>query len=250
MARPKGSKDSKPRKPRSRKQEDATPPRTPADDIVPSSPLPNAVPFPEKPKSQGRQYLPSESLDTPKALRNPHPIRPKAPPPPPGTKHPPHRPPIYTEELATYILDQMSIGHSVQDICRRDGMPHIDTVWRWRWTVPGFSERYAQARDRRAEIQALRVEELADEKPLTYVDERGIERIDPAWAQVQKLRIDSRKWIASRLVPAFGDRVAVAGKVDHDHKHSIDPNDRQKFQEVIANAQARRAIPVESHVVP
>lgn len=248
MGRPKGSKDSKPRKPRSRKQEDITPPRTTADDIVP---LPNAIPFPTEARKKGRQYLPSESLDTPPALRNPHPIRPKAPPPPPGTKRPAHRPPIYTEELADYILDQMSIGHSVQDICRRDGMPNIDTVWRWRWTVPGFSERYAQARDRRAEIQALRVEELADEPPVTYVDDRGIERIDPAWAQVQKLRIDSRKWIASRLVPAFSERVAVAGKVDHDHKHSIDPNDRQRFHDVIAQARARRdAIPVEAHVVP
>lgn len=250
MARPKGSKDSKPRKPRSRKQEDAIPPRTPADDIVPSAPLPNAVPFPIETKRNGRQYLPSEDVNTPVSQRNPHPIRPKAPPPPPGTKRPAHRPPIYTEALADSILDLMSVGHSIREICTRDGMPTWETVWRWRWSLPEFSARYDRARDRRAEIQALRVEELADEKPLTYVDERGIERIDPAWAQVQKLRIDSRKWIASRLVPAFGDRVAVAGKVDHDHKHSIDPNDRQKFQEVIANAQARRAIPVESHVVP
>lgn len=248
MARPKGSKDSKPRKPRSRKQEDATPPRTPADDIVPPS---NVVPFPTETKRKGRQYLPSESLDTPPALRNPHPIRPSPPVPPPGTKRPVGRPPIYSEALAAEILDAMSVGHSVQDICRRDGMPTIDTVWRWRWSIPDFSERYDLARDRRAEIQALRVEELADEKPLTYVDAQGIERIDPAWAQVQKLRIDSRKWIASRLVPAFSERVAIAGKVDHDHKHSIDPNDRQRFQEVIASAQARRgAIPVESHVVP
>lgn len=226
MARPKGSKDTKPRKPRSRRQADTIPPRVEADNSVP----------PPAPKKQGRQYLPSEELGTPRALRNPHPIRPKAPPPPPGTKHPPHRPPIYSEALATEILDLMSVGHSVHEICSRDGMPTVDTIWRWRWSNPVFSEQYDRARDRRAEIQALRVEELADEKPLTYVDAQGIERIDPAWAQVQKLRIDTRKWIASRLVPRFSDHITVDG--NQNHVHSI-AQDTQKFMEARDRALAR-----------
>ena len=239
MARPKGSKDTKPRKPRSRKQVDTTPPRVEAD---------NAVPFPA-PKRTGRQYLPSEELGTPKALRNPHPIRPKAPPPPAGTKHPPHRPPIYSEVLATAILDLMSVGHSVQEICKRDGMPTVDTVWRWRWNVPGFSEAYDRARDQRAEIQALRVEELADEKPLTYVDAQGIERIDPAWAQVQKLRIDTRKWIASRLVPRFSDHITVDG--EQKHVHSIDPETKTLMgarERALARWQAQGHIEVSAEV--
>jgi len=210
MARPKGSKDKKPRKPRSRKQEDATPPRVGAD---------SAVPF-RKPKNPNKPVVSNIA---------PLPTRPLLPLPNvlgiteiPRAPRGPGHPKVHTPELENEILSRFVTGESLRMICAEEGMPAIDTVWRWRWSIPGFSERYALARAQRADVQAMMIEELADEKPMTYVDEKGQERIDPAWASVQKLRIDSRKWIASKLVPrTFGDHITVDG--EQKVTHTIDP---------------------------
>ncbi len=214
MGRPKGSKDSKPRKPRSRKQEDATPPRVEADNAIPFRPLKNP-----------KKHCPPSSIA-------PLPQRPLLPlPKVPGTPEIPKaprgtgRPRVHTQELENEILSRLATGESLRMICAEDGMPALDTLWRWRWEVPGFSDRYAVARAQRADVQAMMIEELADEKPMTYIDEKGQERIDPAWASVQKLRIDSRKWIASKLVPrTFGDHITVDG--EQKVTHTMDPESK------------------------
>lgn len=103
------------------------------------------------------------------------------------------RPSTYSDEVAEAILARMSEGEFVQDICREDGMPSVQTLWRWREARPAFREAYARARLQQAQAVA----------------ENGFLR---AWnakdAQLDRLAFDAAKWMAAKLDPRnYSERV-------------------------------------------
>jgi hypothetical protein len=119
----------------------------------------------------------------------------------------------YTEALAQEILERMSDGESLNAICQDAHMPHERTVRRWkRDDVRGFAERFEAARD-------LLLEKWADEV-ISIADEPAA---DMAAVQRNRNRMDSRKWILSKLKPErYGDRVSLdvtnkMEKVSDDH---------------------------------
>lgn len=74
-----------------------------------------------------------------------------------------------------------------------------------------FASAYARARESLVEIMANEILDIADQ------DSRETDKgnIDPAFVNNQKLRIDTRKWLLSKIAPRkFGDRVAIAGVDD------------------------------------
>ncbi len=103
------------------------------------------------------------------------------------------RPSIYTAELADKICQQIAEGRSLQQIQRDEGMPGMTTVMRWLGDKEDFRSQYASAREKQADHYAAEIVEIADTEE------------DPQKARV---RIDARKWVASKLKPkAYGDRV-------------------------------------------
>ncbi len=71
--------------------------------------------------------------------------------------------------------------------------------------------RYACARDDRTELKFESIEEDYNETPKRLVTGG----IDPAWVQLQKLKIDSKKWELSKLKPnEYGDKVEISGEQD------------------------------------
>ncbi len=107
------------------------------------------------------------------------------------------RPSSYTPEIADEICRRLAGGESLRAICRDDGMPHAETIRRWLADDkhPGFRGQYARARSDQARGYAEEVVEIADTEE------------DPQRARV---RIDARKWVASKLLPkAYGERVAL-----------------------------------------
>lgn len=63
---------------------------------------------------------------------------------------------------------------------------------------------YARAREEQAETLAAQITDLADEEPPTLANGG----YDSAAVNRQRLRIDARKWIASKLKPkVYGDSV-------------------------------------------
>jgi transposase-like protein len=58
------------------------------------------------------------------------------------------RPPRYTAELADRILQEVTLGRSLGDICAEPGMPCENTVRQWAADdVEGFAARYGKARE-------------------------------------------------------------------------------------------------------
>jgi hypothetical protein len=80
-----------------------------------------------------------------------------------------------------------------------------------------FAEQYTRAREEQAETHADEIVSIADETPQTVMvlDKNGEAldiKLDSAYIQWQRQRIDARKWTASKLRPKkYGDRVVHAG---------------------------------------
>jgi hypothetical protein len=129
----------------------------------------------------------------------------------------PGRPSLYSPELAATICEHVASGKSLRVIAALEGMPHQSTVMAWLdGRQPEFSEQYARAREAQADKLAEEILTIADDgRQDTYIDGEGNERTDTEVIQRSKLRVEARKWLASKMAPKkYGDKLAVGGADD------------------------------------
>src|SRR5689334_13540006 len=109
----------------------------------------------------------------------------------------------YSPELAAEICRLVSEGEPLRQVCRSPGMPPESTVRQWaRDDRDGFGTAYQQAR-------LMQVDAWADE----IVDISNRDDLDP---HDRRVRIDTRKWLMSKLAPKrYGDRLLVAGEAEN-----------------------------------
>ena len=85
------------------------------------------------------------------------------------------------------------------------------TVFRWLDECPLFREKYAKARETQAEKFADEIVAIADEAEVTsVVTPDGVVdfKLDATAVARNRLRVDARKWVASKLLPKkYGDKV-------------------------------------------
>jgi len=107
------------------------------------------------------------------------------------------RPSVYSEELADAICARLEDGESLNDICKDAGMPSERTVRGWASDdFKGFYSKYARARE-------IGYFKMADE--ILFIADR--QTVDPAAVNRDRLRVDTRKWMLSKVLPkVFGDR--------------------------------------------
>jgi hypothetical protein len=121
------------------------------------------------------------------------------------------RPSSYTPEMGDYICERLIEGDSLRAICRDDDMPAPGTVLRWVANNPEFRIQYTRAREEQAETYADQIIAIADEERVTVKDDKGEEVqvvFDNVAVNRNRLRIDARKWVASKLKPKkYGDRI-------------------------------------------
>lgn len=140
------------------------------------------------------------------------------------------RPSKFTQELADEICERISEGESLRRICLSEHMPERRTVYSWlmKPEFEGFQHQYTRARELQAENFADEMNDIADDGSNDYmenVDDQGAVigyKLNGEHIQRSKLRIDTRKWIASKLKPKkYGDKIEVENSGSIEHKHSI-----------------------------
>jgi hypothetical protein len=95
--------------------------------------------------------------------------------------------------MADRICQRLSAGESLFSICADGKMPADTTVYVWLAKDEGFRDKYARAREEQAERYAEQIIEIADDSS----DD----------ANSRRVRVDARKWVASKLLPKkYGDR--------------------------------------------
>lgn len=111
------------------------------------------------------------------------------------------------EKIWPEILERIANGQSLASALRNPGMPSYALAKKHLRSDPALREAYDQAIEDRAALLAEELIDLAD-TPIP-------EGLDPAsrsaWVQHLRVRLDTRKWIASRVYrQLYGDKVDVA----------------------------------------
>ena len=136
-------------------------------------------------------------------------------------KTPPKRPPKrvgrpskYTNKLADKICQMIAQGQSVRSICSKKDMISMQTFFRWLRENDKFSEQYARACEERSYMHAEEILEIADDATNDYMeqhdesDELTGYKLNGENIQRSRLRIDTRKWLMSKLNPkVYGDKL-------------------------------------------
>jgi hypothetical protein len=134
--------------------------------------------------------------------------------PAPVEKRPRGRPSAYTEALADEICRRLASGESLSSICRSDHMPERRTVLQWKLdNYQGFHSRYARAREVQLAAIADELLDLTDDSRNDFMEREDRDGnatvvVDREHLDRTKLRVDTRKWLLTKLMPStFGDKV-------------------------------------------
>lgn len=129
-----------------------------------------------------------------------------------GEPKPIGRPTIFTKELADQICEQLAMGKSMRTVCRDERMPAMSTIFSWLRTNEDFLEQYARAKEESADALVDEMIEIADDGSndlMTITKGRTDYEVEnKEVTNRSKLRVDTRKWIASKLKPKrYGDKL-------------------------------------------
>jgi len=111
------------------------------------------------------------------------------------------------KELADKVLDGMRKGKSAHMACLAVGLPQ-STFATWVSEDADLAERYARAREDLIEHMAAETLAIAD-APVGST-EHGT--TDNGAVAKQRLQVDTRKWLLSKLAPKkYGDQLTLSG---------------------------------------
>ena len=115
------------------------------------------------------------------------------------------------EALMPRILSLIESGYTLRQIAKIQGMPSPSLVVMWTADDP-WSARYAHAREQGWHAIAEQTIEIADDGSNdTYTDDEGRQRTDHDVVNRSRLRVDTRKWLLSKMLPkVYGDRIDMS----------------------------------------
>lgn len=131
---------------------------------------------------------------------------------------------IYTQELIDKICGMIAGGMSLRRVCEAKDMPDKATVLRWlskldedgNYVYPSFRDQYARACEERTEAYVEEIFDIADDAKNDYMEDEYDKGKTPGYTlngeniQRSKLRVDARKWYASKMKPKkYGDKLDV-----------------------------------------
>lgn len=124
------------------------------------------------------------------------------------------RPSLFSDALAAKICGRLALGESLRSICRDAKMPNASTVFDWLAKHEKFAEQYARAREAQADALADEITDIADDASNDWMERNQPD--NPGWqfngeaARRSQIRIDARKWVASKLKPKkYGDKLSA-----------------------------------------
>ncbi len=120
------------------------------------------------------------------------------------------RPTKYNAEIAALVCERVATTtRGLKRMCdESDDLPAQSTVDLWRLKHPEFSDQYAKAKLKQADLLAEECLSISDDASNdTLMNSDGNEVPNSAAIARARLRIDTRKWLASKLLPKqYGDR--------------------------------------------
>lgn len=123
----------------------------------------------------------------------------------------------YNEDIAKQILDKIaSTTMGIVRICKSiEGAPNVRFVYDWIKNNEDFGKRYARAKEDQADMLIEEMLEIADDTQndtlLIPDGSGGMKEVENReWVNRSRLKVDVRKFIASKLKPKkYGDRIDI-----------------------------------------
>src|SRR5271170_71819 len=139
----------------------------------------------------------------------------------------------FSKELGEAICSAIAAGHSLRTIHKSnpDLFPAPSTICLWVIrNEEGFAEQYATARKIQAELLADELFSIADDKSGDVTGE--LEMPNPTAVLRDRLRVDTRKWYLSKVLPKiYGDKLNVEHDVS-DNLAEIISKGRKRLERV------------------
>lgn len=124
----------------------------------------------------------------------------------------------YTKEIADQIVERISNGEPLRQICRDDGMPAWRTVYEWQKANTEFYARIAHAREMGEEAIAQECLLIADNPQIgqkTISKATGIEITEADMIEHRRLQIDTRLKLLAKWNPRkWGEKMAIGGAAE------------------------------------
>jgi hypothetical protein len=153
------------------------------------------------------------------------------------------RPTKYTPEMVELICQRVATHdcglRKLTDMY--DDMPDKVNINIWRRKYPEFRSRYAQAKCEQIEFLTEDMLDIADDGSNDWMEhyDKNSEcigwRVNGEHIQRSRVRIDTRKWLASKLAPKiYGDAITQENNNSiHDdvvkRKHELDEKNKKEF---------------------
>jgi hypothetical protein len=125
------------------------------------------------------------------------------------------RPTKYSEKVVLKLCKEIATSSkSLRTICELDEMPSVQTILTWLRDNPEFLARYTQAKEMQADFMIEEMIEIADDGTNDFMTiTKGSQTYNIEDKEVtnrSRLRVDTRKWIASKLKPKkYADRLTT-----------------------------------------
>lgn len=128
------------------------------------------------------------------------------------------RPTKFSQEIADKICLQLSTScKGLAKICEDNSMPTVRTVYNWLRNPEyvDFLHLYTRAREEQAHFMAEEIIDIADDVSKDNLTTEVGEIENREWVNRSKIRIEARKWLASKLLPKkYGDKLDVEATVN------------------------------------
>lgn len=126
------------------------------------------------------------------------------------------RPSRYNQRVVAKICSELAKGRSLRTVCSIEGMPGLDTVFRWIHEHKEFQEQYARAKQEAADAMAEDILDIADDGTNDWMEKQYGQDSESTWVvngealQRSKLRVDTRKFLMAKMKPKkYGDKLDV-----------------------------------------
>ena len=170
------------------------------------------------------------------------------------------RPTVMTPEVMDLICARTADGESMRALGRDPDMPSKTTIQRALYKDSAFASRYAVARESMYKGWAEEIVEISDDGTTDYITKVGrngheYEAVDQEHIQRSRLRVDTRKWLLSKLLPnTYGDKVEHqhGGEVAHTVTHTLDDREKMRRMALFMLEDQAAGVTFEgtSHTVP
>ena len=135
------------------------------------------------------------------------------------------RPTDYTPELVNEICSTIaSSSKGISRLCKDNLIwPTKETIFAWLKTYGDFSDQYARAKRLQIEVMVDEIIEIADDSSQdNIINKQGQIICNNESINRARLRIDTRKWIASKLAPKiYGDKIDNTHSINISHEEAL-----------------------------